>query len=71
MDLLKSPQVGSFLVGASNYLYRRQKGLSDVLVDVSTNNYFHVPLGFFVLEEKYIKVSKLFSGSNISETFTR
>lgn len=71
MELLKSPQVRSFLVGASNYLYRRQKGLSDVLVDVSTNNYFHVPLGFFVLEEKYIKVSKLFSGSNISETFTR
>ena len=71
MDLLKSPQVRSFLVGASNYLYRRQKGLSDVLVDVSTNNYFHVLLGFFVLEEKYIKVSKLFSGSNISETFTR
>lgn len=33
MELLKSPQVRSFLVGASNYLYRRQKGLSDVLVD--------------------------------------
>ena len=25
----------SFVVGASNYLYKRQKGLSDVLVDVS------------------------------------
>ena len=35
MELLKSPHVRSFVVGASNYLYKRQKGLSDVLVDVS------------------------------------
>lgn len=39
MEILKSPQVRSFLVGASNYLYRRQKGLSEVLVDVSTKSY--------------------------------
>ena len=39
MELLKSTQVRSFLVGASNYLYRRQKGLSEVLVDVSTKSY--------------------------------
>ncbi|CAH3175904.1 unnamed protein product [Porites evermanni] len=36
MELLKSPQVRSFLVGASNYLYRRQKGLSEVLVDLES-----------------------------------
>lgn len=35
MELLKSPHVRSFVVGASNYLYKRQKGLSEVLVDVS------------------------------------
>ncbi|XP_068741613.1 late secretory pathway protein AVL9 homolog [Montipora capricornis] len=34
MDLLKSPSVRSFVVGASNYLFKRQKGLSDVLVDL-------------------------------------
>lgn len=35
MELLKSPRVRSFVIGASNYLYKRQKGLSEVLVDVS------------------------------------
>lgn len=35
MELLKSPSVRSFVVGATNYLFKRQKGLSDVLVDVS------------------------------------
>lgn len=35
MELLKSAHVRSFVVGASNYLYKRQKGLSEVLVDVS------------------------------------
>ena len=35
MELLKSHHVRSFVVGASNYLYKRQKELSDVLVDVS------------------------------------
>ena len=35
MELLKSPNVRSFVAGASNYLFKRQKGLSDVLVDVS------------------------------------
>ena len=35
MELLKSPRVRSFVIGASNYLYKRQKGLSEVFVDVS------------------------------------
>jgi len=34
MELLKSPSVRSFVVGATNYLFKRQKGLSDVLVDL-------------------------------------
>jgi len=37
MELLKSPHVRSFVVGASNYLYKRQKGLSDVLVDLQSS----------------------------------
>lgn len=36
MQLLKSPHVRSFVVGASNFLYRRQKGLSEVLVDLES-----------------------------------
>ncbi|KAL9966000.1 hypothetical protein ACROYT_G024005 [Oculina patagonica] len=38
MDLLKSPNVRSFVVGASNYLYKRQKGLSDVLIDLESGS---------------------------------
>lgn len=37
MELLKSSHVRSFVVGASNYLYKRQKGLSDVLVDLESS----------------------------------
>ena len=42
MEVLKSPHVRSFVIGASNYLFKRQKGLSDVLVDVSmgSSKYF-------------------------------
>ncbi|KAJ7369780.1 late secretory pathway protein avl9 [Desmophyllum pertusum] len=36
MELLKSPHVRSFVVGASNFLYKRQKGLSEVLVDLES-----------------------------------
>ena len=32
------------MVGASNYLYKRQKGLSDVLVDVSTKELSHISI---------------------------
>ena len=44
MELLKSSHVRSFVVGASNYLYKRQKGLSDVLVDVSTKELSHISI---------------------------
>ncbi|XP_020609243.1 late secretory pathway protein AVL9 homolog isoform X1 [Orbicella faveolata] len=38
MELLKSAHVRSFVVGASNYLYKRQKGLSEVLVDLESGS---------------------------------
>ena len=44
MELLKSSHIRSFVVGASNYLYKRQKGLSDVLVDVSTKELSHISI---------------------------
>lgn len=44
MELLKSSHVRSFVVGASNCLYKRQKGLSDVLVDVSTKELSHISI---------------------------
>ena len=44
MEMLKSSHVRSFVVGASNYLYKRQKGLSDVLVDVSTKELSHISI---------------------------
>lgn len=38
MALLKDGRVRSYVVGTSNVLYREQKHLSDVLVDVSCRN---------------------------------
>ena len=66
MELLKSPQVRSFLVGASNYLYRRQKGLSEVLVDVST--IIHVSSAALHLQRKTSKYLDFFQLSEVVDS---
>lgn len=59
MKLLKSSHVRSFVVGASNYLYKRQKGLSDVLVDVSTKELSHISINLLSFYHKHFNMNCL------------